>query len=67
MPTYEYFCRVCDHQFESEQKITDEPLVECPKCLTASLRRVIPSRTGFILKGGGWAKDLYSKQSKKES
>ena len=57
---YEYRCAVCKHEFEAEQKITDEPLYECPKCLVASLVRLISGGSGFVLKGGGWYKDGYS-------
>ncbi len=32
MPTYEYRCRSCEHQFEIQQSITDEVLTTCPEC-----------------------------------
>ena len=32
MPTYEYLCKKCGHQFEYFQAMTDEPLSKCPKC-----------------------------------
>jgi putative FmdB family regulatory protein len=60
MPTYEYLCTVCNHEFECEQSIKDDPLEECPKCMVAGLKRVINNQSGFILKGGGWYSDLYS-------
>lgn len=60
MPTYEYACPVCKHQFEAEQRITDEPLKECPKCRVAALKRLISGGTGFVLRGGGWYIDGYS-------
>lgn len=53
MPTYEYQCRSCDHLLEVFQKITDEPLLECPKCHQAALNKVL-SATNFQLKGNGW-------------
>ena len=61
MPTYEYVCRVCNHEFETEQSIKEQPLLECPQCRVCALKRVINSNGGFILKGGGWYKDSYSK------
>ena len=61
MPTYEYLCKVCSHQFEIEQKISDEPLSECPKCLCCTIDRLISGGTGFVLKGDGWYKDGYTK------
>jgi putative FmdB family regulatory protein len=59
MPIYEYLCEKCGHEFEREQRITDEPVKACPQCRARRVRRLI-SRTGFVLKGGGWYSDLYS-------
>jgi putative FmdB family regulatory protein len=59
MPTYEYRCTSCDHQLEAFQSIKDAPLKLCPACSKESLERLI-SGGNFILKGGGWYKDLYS-------
>ncbi len=59
MPTYEYLCGKCGHEFEREQRITEDPVKTCPKCRARKVQRLI-SRTGFVLKGGGWYSDLYS-------
>jgi len=59
MPTYEYVCKACDHEFEKEQRISDAPLKTCPRCKAKQVKRLI-SRTSFHLKGGGWYSDLYS-------
>lgn len=59
MPTYEYLCGKCNHEFEREQRITDDPVKTCPKCRARKVQRLI-SRTGFVLKGSGWYSDLYS-------
>ena len=32
MPTYEYRCNECGHQFEVSQRMSDEPLTECEVC-----------------------------------
>lgn len=53
MPFYEYQCDACKHRLEALQKFSDEPLVECPACGAASLRRLM-SAPAFRLKGGGW-------------
>lgn len=58
--TYEYECPVCDHRFETEQSIKDDPLTECPKCRVCALKRLISGGTGFVLKGGGWFRDGYA-------
>lgn len=59
MPTYEYACEKCGHEFERQQRITEDPVKTCPKCKAKKVRRLI-SRTAFVLKGGGWYSDLYS-------
>jgi putative FmdB family regulatory protein len=60
MPTYEYGCSECGHEWEEIQRITAPPLEVCPKCGKTSAHRLISAGTGFILKGGGWYSDLYS-------
>jgi putative FmdB family regulatory protein len=62
MPTYEYQCDACGHEFEREQRISDDPIKTCPECRARKARRLI-SRTSFVLKGGGWYSDLYSSSS----
>lgn len=52
MPTYEYLCKECEYNFEVEQKMSDEPLSECPKC-TGHIRRVFSSNP-IIFKGSGF-------------
>ncbi|MBN1434598.1 hypothetical protein JW921_07550 [Candidatus Fermentibacterales bacterium] len=53
MPTYEYKCRDCGHCLEAFQKMSDEPLTECPEC-GGSLRRLIGKGAGFIFRGSGF-------------
>lgn len=66
MPTYEYRCNECHNEFETEQRIKDAPLKDCPKCHKPALERLI-SATAFQLKGGGWYnKDLYSSTNGKK-
>ena len=59
MPVYEYACEKCKHEFEAEQRISDDPIKVCPKCKARKVKRLI-SRTSFVLKGSGWYSDLYS-------
>lgn len=59
MPTYDYTCDNCGYEFEREQRITEAPIKECPRCGELAARRMIGGG-GFILKGGGWESDLYS-------
>ena len=67
MPTYEYACSSCQHEWEFEQSIKEAALTECPSCRQQTARRQISRGTGFILKGGGWYADLYSSSSNKGS
>jgi putative FmdB family regulatory protein len=60
MPTYEYGCPDCGHQWEEIQRITAAATEKCPKCSKTSAHRLISGGTNFILKGGGWYSDLYS-------
>ncbi len=53
--TYEYECTACGHQWEAEQRITEAPLRECPRCRAEAARRLI-SQGNFVLHGPGWFK-----------
>ena len=64
MPTYEYVCKTCGNSWEANQRISEAPLTECPKCHEQTAQRLI-SGGNFILKGGGWYSDLYSSTPKK--
>jgi putative FmdB family regulatory protein len=54
MPTYEYACQKCGHEFEHFQSMRDEPLKKCPKCKKAGLKRLVGSGAGLIFKGTGF-------------
>jgi putative FmdB family regulatory protein len=53
MPTYEYKCSRCGHQFEQFQRITEPPRKLCPKC-RGSVKRLIGGGGGLIFKGSGF-------------
>lgn len=53
MPIYEYACRECDHTLDALQKMSDDPLRECPECGEPALKRML-SAPRFRLKGEGW-------------
>jgi putative FmdB family regulatory protein len=48
MPTYEYVCPKCGHEFELFQSMRDEPLKKCPKCKKAGVKRLIGGGAGLI-------------------
>ncbi len=58
MPIYEYRCPDCGHEFEQLQRMSDDPIKDCPECSESGVKKLI-SRTSFVLKGGGWYKDHY--------
>ena len=53
MPIYAYACKHCGHELDALQKISDEPLVDCPACGAPELRKLL-SAPRFRLKGSGW-------------
>jgi putative FmdB family regulatory protein len=60
MPIYEYACKNCDHTLDALQKMDEEPLVFCPSCGEAGLRKLI-SAPRFRLKGEGWYETDFKK------
>ena len=64
MPIYEYKCEACEHELEALQKMSDDPLKDCPACSAASLKKQI-SAAGFRLKGSGWYESDFKSGSKK--
>jgi putative FmdB family regulatory protein len=79
MPTYEYICETCGHQFEQFQRISAKPLKVCPEELCAQkpwrkgkVKRAITAGAGVIFKGSGfyatdYRSEKYKEAAKKES
>jgi putative FmdB family regulatory protein len=65
MPTYEYTCTECGHEWEQEQRITAKPCTKCPSCGKHGAKRLISSGN-FILKGKGWYETDYGKGKRDE-
>ncbi|MDX1577167.1 MAG: zinc ribbon domain-containing protein [Gemmatimonadota bacterium] len=61
MPTYEYRCRACGHEFERFQKISDSPVRTCPSCKKRRVERLISSGGGLVFKGPGFYATDYRK------
>ena len=64
MPIYEYMCQSCGHELEALQKISDNPLLDCPECRQATLKKKI-SAAGFRLSGSGWYETDFKTGNKK--
>jgi putative FmdB family regulatory protein len=79
MPTYEYGCAKCGHEFEKTQSITDKPLRTCPKDLCGQkkwgrgkVKRLISTGGGLLFKGSGfyitdYRSEKYKAAAKKEA
>lgn len=67
MPTYDYACGSCGHQMEVQQRMSEDPLTECPACGENALRKQLHNSGGFVLKGGGWYRDGYAGSKERSS
>jgi len=54
MPTYQYACNACEHQFEAVQSFSDDSLTICPEC-KGEIRKVYTA-VGVVFKGSGFYK-----------
>ncbi|MEM7202527.1 MAG: zinc ribbon domain-containing protein [Planctomycetota bacterium] len=54
MPTYDYECQACGHQFELFQSMTASVKRKCPECSKLKLQRLIGPGAGFLFKGDGF-------------
>jgi putative FmdB family regulatory protein len=67
MPTYEYQCDACEHNFDEFQSMTEEPLKKCPKCGKKKLRRLLGTGAAIIFKGSGFYQTDYRSESYKSA
>lgn len=67
MPTYDYSCDACKHEFEVFESITAEPQKKCPKCKKNKLRRLFGAGGGLIFKGSGFYQTDYRPDSYKKA
>lgn len=66
MPTYQYACTACAHEFEAVQSFSDDSLTTCPEC-KGEIRKIY-SAVGVVFKGSGFYKtDSAKKPVSKES
>ncbi len=64
MPIYEYVCKKCDHTLDALQKMSDDPLLDCPECGEPALKRLL-SAPRFRLKGKGWYETDFKKDNQR--
>jgi putative FmdB family regulatory protein len=67
MPTYDYSCDACRHEFEVFEPITAQPQRKCPKCKKHKLRRLFGAGAGLIFKGSGFYQTDYRSDSYKKA
>ena len=67
MPTYDYACRNCGHEFEIFQNITAQPLKKCPACRRQGLQRLIGAGAGIIFKGSGFYETDYKRANSRSA
>jgi len=71
VPTYQYRCSECHHEFEEFQSMNDKPLKTCPVC-GGKVERIISGGAGVIFKGSGFyitdhRSEKYLKDAAKDS
>jgi putative FmdB family regulatory protein len=67
MPTYDYVCDACRHEFEMFQSIKDDAIRKCPKCKRLKLRRLIGPGAAIVFKGSGFYQTDYRSESYKKA
>jgi putative FmdB family regulatory protein len=67
MPTYDYKCQACGHEFEKFQSITSPVVRKCPRCGKIKVRRLIGTGAGIIFKGSGFYQTDYRSDAYKQS
>ena len=67
MPTYEYECTTCGHEFELFQQMSESVKRKCPRCHKRSLQRHVGIGAGVLFKGSGFYETDYRSDSYKKA
>ncbi len=67
MPTYDYICDACKHEFEAYESIKADPQTVCPTCHEVKLRRKIGGGAAILFKGSGFYQTDYRSESYKSA
>ena len=66
MPTYDYRCDACGHEFELFQAISESHKRKCPECNKLKLRRLFGTGAAVVFKGSGFYQTDYRSESYKK-
>jgi len=66
MPTYDYICDACQHEFEAYESIKSDSQTVCPTCHEPRLRRKIGAGAAILFKGSGFYQTDYRSESYKK-
>lgn len=66
MPTYDYECDSCGHEFELFQSISEPVKRKCPECKRQKLRRLFGTGAAVVFKGSGFYETDYRSESYKK-
>ena len=66
MPTYDYECDACGHEFELFQQISEPVKRKCPVCGKQKLRRLFGTGAAVVFKGSGFYETDYRSDSYKK-
>ncbi len=67
MPTYDYRCNACGHEFELFQSMSDSVKKKCPECSKLALERLIGTGAAVLFKGGGFYETDYRSEGYKKA
>ena len=67
MPTYDYKCDACGHEFELFQQMSAPVKKKCPECSKLKLKRLIGTGSGVMFKGSGFYETDYRSDSYKKA
>lgn len=66
MPTYDYECDACGHEWELFQRIVEDAIKKCPECKKKKARRLFGTGAAIMFKGSGFYETDYRSDSYKK-
>jgi len=67
MPTYDYRCNGCEHEFELFQSMSAGVKKKCPECGKLQLERLIGTGAAVLFKGSGFYETDYRSDNYKSA